>query len=213
VDRKAVVQAVLRGIGGDPANSPFGKVSFAYNEETDSFDAPKVDEAKKLLKEAGQEDLSFTLKIDPSPASQQLGQVIQNSMKKGGVEVKLERLEFGTLLEQSHNHDFQALFLGWSGRIDPDLNIYGFMVTDGDFNDSDYSNPEVDKLLEEARTTLDEGKRKELYDQIMEILHEDVPYVYLYHNNSTTDFAFQGNVTGFEAYPDGILRTAKLGKK
>lgn len=213
VDRKAVVQAVLRNVGGEPANSPFGKASFAYSEETDAFDAPNVEKAKKLLKEAGKEDLSFTLKIDPSPASQQLGQVIQNSMKKGGVDVKLERLEFGTLLEQSHNHDFQALFLGWSGRIDPDLNIYGFMVTDGDFNDSGYSNPKVDDLLNEARATLDQGKRKELYDQVMDILHEDVPYVYLYHNNSTTDFAFQGNVTGFEAYPDGILRTAKLGKK
>lgn len=213
VDRKAIVQAVLRDIGGEPGNTPFGKASLAYDEESDSFDAPNVEEAKKLLKEAGQENFSFTLKIDPSPANQQLGQVVQNSMKKAGVEVKLERLEFGTLLEQSQNGDFQALALGWSGRIDPDLNIYDFTVTDGDNNDSGYSNPEVDKLLNEARTTLDEGKRKELYTQVMEILHEDVPYVYLYHNNSTTDFAFQGNVTGFEAYPDGILRTAKLGKK
>jgi peptide/nickel transport system substrate-binding protein len=214
VDREAVVQAVLRGIGGDPGNSPFGKNSLAYSEESDSFSAPDVEEAKRLLKEAGEPNgFSFTLKIDPSPSSQQLGQVIQNGMKKAGVEVKLERLEFGTLLEQSSNGDFQALALGWSGRIDPDLNIYDFMVTNGDFNDSGYSNKEVDRLLNEARTTLDEGRRKELYTQVMEILHEDVPYVYLYHNNSTTDFAFQGNLTGFEAYPDGILRVANIDKK
>lgn len=127
--------------------------------------------------------------------------------------MKLERLEFGSLLEDSDGGNFEALLLGWSGRIDPDLNIQPFQVTDGDFNDSGYSNPEVDDLLNEARRTSDEAERKELYDQAMEILHEDVPYIYLYHNNQTTDFAFQGNVTGFTAYPDGILRPATLGKK
>jgi peptide/nickel transport system substrate-binding protein len=71
-------------------------------------------------------------------------------------------LQFGTLLENSSSGDFQALALGWSGRIDPDLNIYDFMTTNGDFNDSGYSNPEVDRLLEEARTISDEGKRKKL---------------------------------------------------
>jgi peptide/nickel transport system substrate-binding protein len=122
-------------------------------------------------------------------------------------------LEFGTLLEDSSSGNFQALALGWSGRIDPDLNIYDFVTTDGDFNDSGYSNPEVDKLLGEARTIDDEAQRKKLYDQAMEILHEDVPYVYLYHSNTTTDFAMQKNVKGFTAYPDGILRLAEVSKQ
>jgi peptide/nickel transport system substrate-binding protein len=47
----------------------------------------------------------------------------------------------------------------------------------------------------------------------MEILHEEVPYVYLYHNNSTTDFAMQPTVQGFEPYPDGILRLAGVSKQ
>jgi len=71
----------------------------------------------------------------------------------------------------------------------------------------------VDKLLGEARTTDDEAQRKKLYDQAMEILHEDVPYVYLYHSNTTTDFAMQKNVKGFTAYPDGILRLAEVSKQ
>ena len=214
VDRDAIEKAVLRGVGGEAGNSPFGKASFAYSEESDAYEPPDVAGAKQLLEEAGQPDgFSFTFKIDPSPTSQQFGQVIQNNLKKGGIEVKLERLEFGALLEDSTSGNFEALALGWSGRIDPDLNIYDFMVTDGDFNDSGYSNEEVDRLLNEARTTLDEAKRKRLYTQVMEILHEDVPYVYLYHNNSTTDFALQSNVKGFQPYPDGILRTATLDKK
>ena len=214
VDRDAIVKAVLRGVGGTPANSPFSKSSWAYSEESDAYPPRSVEEAKALLEEAGEPNgFSFTLKLDPSPTSQQLGQVIQNSLKPAGIEVKLEQIEFGTLLEQSTNGDFQALFLGWSGRIDPDLNIYDFTVTNGDFNDSGYSNPEVDRLLNEARTTSDKDRRKELYGQVMEILHEDVPYLYLYHNNSTTDFAMQKTVQGFQPYPDGILRLAGVSKQ
>ncbi len=214
VDREAIVKAVLRGVGGTPANSPFGKESWAYSEESDAYPERNVKEAKALLKEAGQKGkFSFTLKIDPSPTSQQLGQVIQNSLKPAGVQVKLEQLEFGRLLEDSINGNYEALFLGWSGRIDPDLNLYPFIYTDGDFNDSGYSNPEVDKLLDEARTTSDQAQRKELYGQVMDILHEDVPYVYLYHNNSTTDFAMQKTVKGFEPYADGIMRLAGVSKQ
>jgi peptide/nickel transport system substrate-binding protein len=214
VDRDAIVKAVLRGVGGEAGNSPFSEQSWAYSEESDSYPERSVEEAKALLEEAGKPDgFSFTLKTDPSPINQQIGQVIQNNLKPAGIDVKLEQEEFGTLLDDSTNGNFQALFLGWSGRIDPDLNIYDFTVTNGDFNDSGYSNPEVDKLLNEARTTSDRARRKELYGQVMEILHEDVPYVYLYHNNQTTDFAMQPTVQGFEPYPDGILRLAGVSKE
>jgi peptide/nickel transport system substrate-binding protein len=213
VDREAIVKAVLRNVGGTPANSPFSEQSFAYDEETDSYPERSVEEARRLLEEGGEPDgFSFTYKTDPSPTSQQMGQVIQNNLKPAGIDVKLEQLEFGTLLEDSSSGDFEALHLGWSGRIDPDLNIYDFMRTDGDFNDSGYSNPEVDRLLNQARTEGDQDRRKELYDQVMEILHEDVPYVYLYHSNTTTDFAMQSNIRGFTAYPDGILRLANVSK-
>jgi peptide/nickel transport system substrate-binding protein len=214
VDREAIVKAVLRNVGGEAGNSPFSEQSWAYSEESDSYPERSVEEAKALLEEAGKPDgFSFTLKTDPSPINQQIGQVIQNNLKPAGIDVKLEQEEFGTLLDDSTNGNFQALFLGWSGRIDPDLNIYDFTVTNGDFNDSGYSNPEVDKLLNEARITSDRDRRKELYGQVMEILHEDVPYVYLYHNNQTTDFAMQPTVQGFEPYPDGILRLAGVSKE
>src|SRR5215217_6745588 len=214
VDRGAIVKAVLRGVGGEAGNSPFGERSWAYSEQSDEYPERSVEEAKSLLEEAGKPNgFSFTLKIDPSPINQQIGQVIQSNLKPAGIDVKLEQEEFGTLLDDSTNGNFQALFLGWSGRIDPDLNIYDFTITNGDFNYSGYSNPEVDRQLNEARTTSDRDERKNLYGQVMEILHEDVPYVYLYHNNQTTDFAMQPTVQGFEPYPDGILRLAGVSKQ
>jgi len=213
VDRQAVAKAVLRGAGGTPANSPFSKQSWAYG-KSDEYPPRSVEEAKQLLKEAGEPNgFSFTFKVDTSPISQQIGQVIQSNLKPAGIKVELEQVEFGTLLEQNESGNFEAMLLGWSGRIDPDLNIYDFVVTDGNFNASGYSNPEVDKLLNEARTTSDRARRKELYDQVMEILHEEVPYVFLFHSNLTTDFAMQPTVQGFEPYPDGILRLAGVSKQ
>src|SRR5215213_11152 len=197
VDREAIVKAVLRDVGGEAGNSPFSEQSWAYSEESDQYPERSVEEAKALLEEAGKPDgFSFTLKTDPTPLNQQIGQVIQNNLKPAGIDVKLEQEEFGTLLDDSTNGNFQALFLGWSGRIDPDLNIYDFTVTNGDFNSSGYSNPEVDRLLNEARTTSDRDERKDLYD-----------------NNATTDFAMQPSVQGFEPYPDGILRLAGVSKQ
>src|SRR5215204_7345455 len=214
VDREAIVKAALRNVGGTPANSPFGEQSWAYSDESDAYPERSVEEAKALLEKGGEPDgFSFTLKTDTSPINQQIAQIIQNNLKPAGIDVKVEGEDFGTLLEDSDNGNFQALYLGWSGRIDPDLNIYDFTVTDGDFNSSGYSNPEVDRLLGEARTTSDRDRRKKLYDQVMEILHEDVPYVYLFHNNQTTDFAMQPTVQGFEPYPDGILRLAGVSKE
>jgi peptide/nickel transport system substrate-binding protein len=213
VNREAVAKAALRNVGGTPANSPFSKQSWAYG-ESDEYPPRSVEEAKQLLKEAGKPNgFSFTFKVDPSPLSQQIGQIIQSNLKPAGIKVELEQVEFGTLLEQNTSGDFEAMLLGWSGRIDPDLNIYDFTVTDGDFNASGYSNPEVDKLLGKARTTSDRVQRKKLYDQVMEILHEEVPYVYLFHSNLTTDFAMQPTVKGFEPYPDGILRLAGVSKQ
>ena len=94
--------------------------------------------------------------------------------------------------------------VGWSGRVDPDGNIYSFVTCDGNLNDSKYCNPEVDRLLNEARTTLDQAKRKELYDAAQAILQEDLPIIYTYYQ--PWPFVLSSKVKGFTPYPDGMIR-------
>src|SRR5215210_9023964 len=80
VDRQAVAKAALRNVGGTPANSPFSKQTWAYG-KSDEYPPPSVEEAKQLLKEAGKPNgFSFTFKVDPSPLSQQIGQIIQSNL-------------------------------------------------------------------------------------------------------------------------------------
>ncbi|MDP9438163.1 MAG: ABC transporter substrate-binding protein [Actinomycetota bacterium] len=209
-DREAIVGAVLREVGGAAGNSPFGPDSFAHG-ESDEAEPPNVKEARAALEEAGMPDgFEFTMKLPATPDGQQLGRVIQQTMEPAGIKVNLEQLEFGALLEDRQAGDFEALQLGWSGRIDPDQNIYDFVVTDAGNNDSGYSNARVDELLNEARGMSDTGERKRLYDEAVSILHDEVPYVYLYHENNL--YAMHPSVKGFEYHPDGILRLAGVSK-
>jgi peptide/nickel transport system substrate-binding protein len=209
IDRDTLVK-VMFGDTATPGHSPFSESNLAYG-ESDTYQKPNVEQAKKLLADAGVSNVSFTLKTGTSPANAQLAQLVQNMLKAGGINMQIEKVEFGTLLEQSQSGNYQAVQLGWSGRPDPDQNIYDFIVTGGKNNDSRYSNPQVDDLLRKARAESDQGKRKELYDQVMQALHDDVPYVYLYHQNNL--FGMTNNITGFTYVPDGIIRTAPLNKQ
>lgn len=100
--------------------------------------------------------------------------------------------------------DYQASLVGWSGRVDPDGNIHQFMTTDGGINDSKYSNPEIDRILNAARESNDNAERQALYAEARAILNEDLPIVYLYHD--TWIWALDDSVSGFVPYPDGMIR-------
>jgi peptide/nickel transport system substrate-binding protein len=209
IDRDALVKVVFAGTS-TPGHSPFAPTHFAFG-DSDKYDKPNVDQAKKLLADAGATNVAFTLKTGTSPVNAQVAQLIQNFLKPAGIDMQIEKVEFGTLLEQSDKGDYQASQLGWSGRPDPDQNIYDFMITGGANNDSQFSNPTVDEQLKVARSESEEAKRKAAYDQVMQILHDEVPYIYLYHTNNV--FAMRAGVSGFTYVPDGIIRAVNMSKQ
>ena len=123
---------------------------------------------------------------------------------EAGINIEITSKEFATLLQDQSAGDFTASQIGWSGRVDPDGNIHQFMTTEGGINDSGYSNEEVDRLLDAARTTNDQAERQEFYNQARDILNEDAPIVYLYHQ--TWIWALDDDIQGFVPYPDGMIR-------
>jgi peptide/nickel transport system substrate-binding protein len=66
------------------------------------------------------------------------------------------------------------------GRPDPDQVYYADVYSKSSNNDSGYSNPEVDQLLERARVVIDPKERKKLYAEVVKFLQRDVPEIYLY---------------------------------
>jgi len=209
IDRDALVKVVFSGTA-TPGHSPFAPSQFAFG-DSDKYDKPNLDQAKKLLADAGVSNVSFTLKTGTAPVTVQVAQLIQNFLKPAGIDMQIEKLEFGTQLDQTDKGDFQASALGWSGRPDPDLNIYDFMVTGGANNSSQFTNATVDEQLKIARAESDEAKRKAAYDQVMQVLKDEVPYVYLYHQNNV--FAMSAQITGYTYVADGIIRAANMEKK
>lgn len=78
------------------------------------------------------------------------------------------------------------------------------MTCKGALNDGHYCNPEVDKLLNQARTVPDEAKRKAIYDQAQAIIQDELPGVYNYYQ--PWPFVMSKKVVGFTPYPDGMIR-------
>jgi len=95
-------------------------------------------------------------------------------------------------------------------RIDPDGNTYGWFHTGGGFNDGQYSNAQVDTLLEQARVETDQNKRKSLYDQAQKILVEDVAYVFIEHGPAQE--ITSAKVHNFPLIADSIDRFAEVWK-
>ncbi|WP_300061662.1 ABC transporter substrate-binding protein [uncultured Roseobacter sp.] len=203
IDRAALNQVVFEGAFA-PGNQPFSPASPWYNAE---FPVPErdVEAAKALLAEAGHADgLTIEIQVANNPVQTQVMQVIQAMAGEAGITIELAAKEFATLLADQSAGDYTASQIGWSGRVDPDGNIHQFMTTGGGINDSKYSNPEMDTLLNEARLSTDPAVRKESYDAAVAIQQEDMPVIYLYH--PVWIWALDDSVSGFQAYPDGMIR-------
>jgi peptide/nickel transport system substrate-binding protein len=201
VDRNQILQNVGFGIGV-VSYGPITSASWAFDPSQKIYDKP--DPAKARATATG---FSFTLKTGNTQDAIQTGQLIQAQLLKAGITVNLLPEDFGKLtLETRVQHQFDAALSGWSGRIDPDGNMYAFFHTGGSFNDGRYSNPQVDTLLEQARATTDQARRKQLYQDAQKIIVGDAAYVF------TTDPAVpqisSKKVQGFTLIPDGINRFA-----
>lgn len=210
IDRDVINQVVFEGTAS-AGNQPFPPNSPWYDKE---FSVPKrdVEKAKALLTEAGYPDgIDLEVQVPNTTVPLQLMQVVQSMAAEAGIRISLTSKEFATLLSDQSAGDYQASQIGWSGRVDPDGNIHQFMTTDGGINDSKFSDPEVDKLLNAARKSNDEAARKKSYDDARKILNEELPIVYLYHE--TWIWALNKSIKGFVPYPDGMIRLEGVTKE
>ncbi|WP_375687725.1 ABC transporter substrate-binding protein [Pseudooceanicola sp. LIPI14-2-Ac024] len=203
IDREALNQVVFNGAFA-AGNQPFPPNSPWFDQDY-PIPARDVDAAKALLAEAGYPDgLTIQIQAPNSTEPQQVMQVVQAMAAEAGITIEIVSKEFATMLQDQTAGDYTASQVGWSGRVDPDGNIHQFLTTDGGINDSGFSNPEVDEALNAARVTNDVDERKALYDQARDILIEESPLVYLYHQ--TWIWGLAAGLSGFTPYPDGMIR-------
>lgn len=202
IDRDALNQVVFEGAFA-PGNQPFPPNSPWYDKDV-PIPARDLAKAKALMKEAGHETFDLEVQVANNPVQTQVVQVVQAMAAEAGFNVKLKSTEFASLLAEQSAGNYQASQVGWSGRVDPDGNIHQFVTCKGGINDSKYCNPEVDKLLDAARTSNNEEERKAKYDAARKILAKDLPIIYLYHPSWI--WALDDKLEGFVPYPDGMIR-------
>jgi peptide/nickel transport system substrate-binding protein len=207
IDRAVLMQVVYNGLftpvaQGLPPGSPY------YNPAVPS--TPRdLDKARALLKQAGVKlPVPVALTVTTNPDQKQTGELIQAMAAEAGFEVTVVATEFATALAAQSRGDYEASAIGWSGRADPDGNLYNNLHSKGSLNETRYASPEVDAWLDAARASTDVAARKALYANITARVHEDLPVMYLDSNSWIV--VTSAKLSGFKPVPDGIIRLQGL---
>ncbi|MFY0408976.1 ABC transporter substrate-binding protein [Solicola sp. PLA-1-18] len=207
IDRQALVNSVFNN-WFEPACSPIPPTSEFATEASDA--CPEYDPAlsRRLLEQAGVETpLRLTMQVSNTPDTLRLAQALQAAVADGGFDLRISPVEYSTLLDVQTRGDFELLQLGWSGRVDPHGNTYAFLGTEQGNNYSGYSNPDVDRLLQQAAQQTDPAQRAQTYGQVVTQVQQDDPIVYLYRQRNLT--AYSEDVAGVSTYADGVVRLGR----
>jgi peptide/nickel transport system substrate-binding protein len=207
IDREAVNQVVFNGefTPGNQWISP----EHPYYQKSFPIQPRDVAKAKTLLKESGAAlPVSVDFMVPKGAENEAVAQVIQSMAAEAGFDLKIRILEWATSLNQAQAGEYQMFLLGWSGRIDPDGNSYVFLHTKAPQNEAFYSNPEADKVLEDARLITDPAQRKAIYEKLTKIALNDDPLIYLYHRKLL--IAHTTKLEGYKQMPDGLVRVIGL---
>jgi peptide/nickel transport system substrate-binding protein len=206
IDRQALVQALFNG--DYLAGNQFVNPQSPYYAPDRPVPARDVAAARRLLREAGASNLTFTLLVPAERERQEAAQMIQAMLAEAGITMNLETQDNASMLQSARRGQFDAAFSFWSGRPHPDGNIYSHYACNAPLNDSKYCNEELDRILNRAREATDEGERRTLYRQANVILADDVPSVVVWHRRSFTGLSTR--VQGFVMHPDATIRVIGL---
>ncbi len=207
LDRAALNQSAL---GGEyvPGCTP---ISPAMRFHPPEMKCPPRDvaRARHLLAEEGfPGGLSLDLTIMDDPVQRRIGEAIQAMAHDAGIQVRLKPASFQQVLSQQERGQFEALLVGFAGRLDPDSVIFPFHTCHGVFNFSLSCDPALDRVLSEAQEMQVPAERLRLYGEAVERLSQIRSIIYLFHQRYS--IAFSRHVSGVKYAPDGLPRLADV---
>ena len=145
------------------------------------------------------------LKVNAASApTRQYAGIIQNQLRQVGIPCDIETVEFNTLLEQQTKGQFQMTTGRWVGGNQDPVYLYDLFRTGSFRNRGRYSNPELDKILDEAINTADRARARELYVQAQEIVSREVPQFPLWYADQVV--VARRNVQNINVPVDGDWR-------
>jgi len=202
IDEQAIVDLALFGTGGVAATGTTIPASNYYGIETSPYVGRDVEAARAALAESAYPDgFAFDLYVTSTydflrtPA-----EVIQANLAEIGITANIVAEDWTIYLPKALEGDFAATILGESGQSDPDDFLFNVFYTDNGGNLGNFSDPELDALLEQGRRVADQEERRAIYVQAQERILDLVPHVFLFHSSQFE--ALRSDVMGFEHFPN-----------
>jgi len=208
VDKSAIVRYLRRDLAL-PAVGILPPMSWAFDAGVPVFEQ-NLQKAAELLDAAGYRDpdgpgprprLSFSLKTSTAEFVRLQGSVLQEQLRRVGIQIDVQSQEFATLYADVLSGNFQLFTLQWVGVSDPDMlrrTFHSNQVPPAGFNRGHFADPEVDRLIDEATRTTDDAVRRSLYGAAQRRIAEAVPYVSLWYKT---------NIAVYQPTLDGVRLT------
>ncbi|MFC0230194.1 ABC transporter substrate-binding protein [Bhargavaea ullalensis] len=211
IDRAPIVDTALEGFAR-PVYGPLPEATFGYSEEIEEkakeIYARDTEKAKSLLEEAGWtinskglaekdgEEFSVELWVDTDPVNHRIAQILQNQLMEIGIKMNISTQESAAIIEQTPQgkHEMILWAYGW---LDADV-MYFLLFGEGRSTRLHYEDPELNRILKEARVEMDVDKRLALYKEAQEFVMKETPFVPLYVKE--TIHATRG-LDSFKAHP------------
>ncbi len=194
INRKEILSQYLLNYGS-LCNSPISEIFVnEFDSSLTGFEY-NPDKAKVLLREAGWADKNrngilekgnteflFTLHIPSgNPLREYAATVIKNNLKQVGIEVKVEKLEFGVLMDGLLNRKLDAWILAWFIPLPNELKSYWYSdLTQTQLNFAGYQSAEADKIILELEKKHSKEDYIKLMKKFQQIISEDQPVTFLY---------------------------------
>jgi len=182
IDRNEVVAVSEFGMGMATGPIPVSATQWALPLSKIPYTGPDIAKAKDLLKQAGYPN-GFTFKIVTANSYEggiAVAQVVQDQLKKIGVNAELEVVEWGIYIDRWVKRTFDAMVELRGGSSEPDRFLYRMIHSTGGVNNFMFKDAEVDKLLDKGRELTKVADRKPVYDQLQIALATKAPIVFLY---------------------------------
>lgn len=205
LDRQKLVDVVYQGYG-KVAIEPIAPISWAYNPEGINPYHYDPAQAKKLLDDAGWKPgpdgirvkngqrLELTLLASKKVLNDALIPIAQQDWKQIGVLLKPQIVDFNALMAQRKAGNYDLASFSTSTLNDPHDGVWDYYSTEAKV--SGYSNPQVDKLINQGNAVLDVAQRKPIYHQLYKVLADDPPVILLGYRQVLT--ASSARVVGFK---------------
>jgi len=217
VDRGPLLQYIWRGFA-QPALSVLPPQSWAYDANVATY-PHDPEKARQMLDAAGynvRDGVRFhlTMKTSTEESTRLLAAVLQQQLRDVGIALDIRTFEFATFFADVTRGAFQFYSLRWiGGNEDPDIfeTFHSHRFPPNGTNRGFYSNPRLDDLINQARRETDQNARKQIYDEVQQILAQDEPYINLwYFDNVLVHTRRVGNLTLNPSGNYDFLKTAEI---